>query len=797
MNVIIPLGGKGERFYTTGFTDPKPLIPIFEKCMIEYVLDSLCLHPDDKVYIIYNERLDAHQFSSRILAKYPFVCLLQIQQETKGAAETILLGIRQIESSGEVFPRKCMILDCDSFYTEDILARFRESSDNMVFYTKNEDPSPIYSYISLDDAEYILDIKEKIKISDNANTGAYAFVDISQLGHFCQHITDRHIMFSGEYYTSCVIMEMLHAGHRFRGCQVSNSHFFSLGTPVSVRNYVERTYAFLFDLDGTIVLTENVYYKVWQEILSNYNIVLSESIFSKCIQGNTDLYVLNSILENTGLSLQKLSEWKDRLFIQNIDQIEMIEGIQDVVSKIRENGHKLCIVTNCNRNAAVAILKHIRLYPYFDFILSSNDFPGGSKSYQSAADKYRIPVDHCIILEDSKTGILCGKQFDPKMLIGIETIYNAEELKCYGVDMSLPNFVNFDIEWILHFQRCPIHKIKDALLASLQSIHIQDIYIHDTKLKGGYIADVVKARVQDHNGQIYHLVVKYESHESQTGLSIMSNRIRMYEREYYFYEYIAPHINIRIPPFYGFVMDSSGNHNGIVLENMFEKAGYRLNLNLNVEPIHVALKVVEQMAKMHSLFWGKSLKIQFPRLYTYSDDVFCPFLSEFVNERRVAFESKWSSILTDTQNSQCSEIFNQYSEIQRKFTQGRHLTFIHGDIKSPNLFYDADNEPVFIDWQHCAIGKGVQDLAFFVLESFDIENVCNVLDVMKSYYYTKIIEYGVEDYSMEEYERDVYDAFRFIPFFTAVWFGTTSEDELIDKHFPYLLITKLFRVLSK
>ena len=40
MNIIIPLGGKGERFAKNGYAQPKPLIQIFEKCMIQYVLDN-------------------------------------------------------------------------------------------------------------------------------------------------------------------------------------------------------------------------------------------------------------------------------------------------------------------------------------------------------------------------------------------------------------------------------------------------------------------------------------------------------------------------------------------------------------------------------------------------------------------------------------------------------------------------------------------------------------------------------------------------------------------------------------
>jgi hypothetical protein len=79
----------------------------------------------------------------------------------------------------------------------------------MVFYTKNYDSSPIYSYIQLNDHHVISNIKEKEKISDNANTGAYAFTDINILHDYCKYILDNNITFNNEPYTSCVISEMI------------------------------------------------------------------------------------------------------------------------------------------------------------------------------------------------------------------------------------------------------------------------------------------------------------------------------------------------------------------------------------------------------------------------------------------------------------------------------------------------------------------------------------------------------------------------------------------------------------
>ena len=180
MNIIIPLGGKGERFLKNGFSQPKPLINIFEKHMIEHVLDNLSFSDNDFIFIFYNSNLDNHNFSKIISEKYPMIHLIQIN-DTRGAAETLFLGIQQILHRNLPHHEKCLILDCDTFYTEDVVGIFRNAHDNMVFYTKKYGTTPIYSYIEINDSQTIVNIKEKVCISDNANTGAYAFSDIQLL----------------------------------------------------------------------------------------------------------------------------------------------------------------------------------------------------------------------------------------------------------------------------------------------------------------------------------------------------------------------------------------------------------------------------------------------------------------------------------------------------------------------------------------------------------------------------------------------------------------------------------------
>ena len=290
-------------------------------------------------------------------------------------------------------------------------------------------------------------------------------------------------------------------------------------------------------------------------------------------------------------------------------------------------------------------------------------------------------------------------------------------------------------------------------------------------------------------------ILKYEN-KNISNLSIMAYKLDLYEREYYFYETISKYINVKIPKFYGLVKDENNKNFGIILENLFTVKNLRIDLNLNIAKIDISLNIIKQMALMHCKFWNKDLKNQFPKLNKNNDNLFCPFFYKFVVERKNIFKSKWNVILNYKQKTICDFIFDNFNTIQYNLSNN-NLTLIHGDITSANIFYNIyNNEVYFIDWQHCAIGKGVQDLILFIIESFDINNIKIVFPLFKNYYYRMLINNSITNYSFLEYENDLKDAISYIPFYKYVWFGTTSINEIIDKNWTYLCIKNLFYLLE-
>jgi HAD superfamily hydrolase (TIGR01509 family) len=805
MNFIIPLCGKGERFKKEGFINPKPLIEIFDKTMIEYTIDNLSITQNDNFFILYDEDLDNHEFFEKIKNKYAFINFIKIKQKTSGASETLFIGI-DIILKKYAYHKKTLIIDCDTFYTCDIAEIFRKKNENTVFYYHSISENPIYSYIELDEStRKISRIAEKQKISENANTGAYAFSDINILYRYCKKVIEENIRFNNEPYISCVIDEMLKSSFTFYGEKIKKTNVFSLGTPSELNQYINQTHAFLLDLDGTLALTDEIYFDVWCDILNKYNITLTKELFQKIIQGNTDNYVVQ-YFQLHHLDIKKLSEKKDRGFIEKINKIKIIPGVYSFLKKIKESGHKCCIVTNCNFIVANEILKVADFYQYIDFVITRDDCKMGKPNpepYMQAIKRYSIENNRCFIFEDSKSGILSAKSVNPKQIIGIQTTFNSLQLKIMDINFSICDYTDFNDNMyvsLLSSSNDYLAEIKKQIIENTH-LDIADIIIDSNKLKGGFIADVIQLTIilNSLNDRIMNCILKYENYH-ETNLSKMAKQLQLYDREYYFYDIISKYVPVNIPDFVGFVKDKNYKTCGLILENMFlknEKNDMHLNLNLLEEPLDISLIIIKDMAKMHAKFCNRDLKAKFPNLHKNNESCFFPFFSDFIKDKIPKFKERWNGILSPTQLNLCDNILFEFTEIQNRLSCGM-LTFIHGDVKSANIFYDKkNNQPYFLDWQHCAIGKGVQDLIFFIIESFDIEFIKNYYTMFKMYYYKQLIENSVHlIYEIKDFENDILDAVKFIPFFTAIWFGTVPFDELIDKNWPYFFIKKVFYLIE-
>lgn len=260
MNIVIPLGGLGKRFSDFGYKLPKPLIKLFFKPIIFWLLDNLKVTNKDNVYIICNKMLKKYRFDSEIKKKYPNYEIIYLDGDTRGAAETVYLGTKNIDNN-----RPTILLDGDTFYRIDLLSIYRMSKNkNMIVCFKQSDDRPIYSYVGFDENQIVNKIAEKNRITEFANTGAYAFSSLNMLKRYCKKIIDSDLKFGGEFYMSRVISEMINDKKSFGAQIINESDFDVVGTPFQYKLFQNKfmqmkdmeyfkKYRICFDFDNTLV----------------------------------------------------------------------------------------------------------------------------------------------------------------------------------------------------------------------------------------------------------------------------------------------------------------------------------------------------------------------------------------------------------------------------------------------------------------------------------------------------------------------------------------------------------------
>ena len=251
MNIIIPLGGVGARFSDYGFTNPKPIIKAAGKEIILRVLDSINVKKKDKIFIIYNNSLDDYNFQN-YFSYYENVELIRLNKQTQGPLETVF-SIKDIILFGNDKKVPLLIIDGDTFYKKDIIKILRSKKNNSIFFSETNHNRPIYSYIKINNQGNVIDIKEKKKISNFFNTGAYYFSNTKEFFEKSKKILN----INKKAYISDVYKKYLKEKSIVKSIYLKQTDFRVLGTPKELIDFVnentESKKRFCFDLDNTLV----------------------------------------------------------------------------------------------------------------------------------------------------------------------------------------------------------------------------------------------------------------------------------------------------------------------------------------------------------------------------------------------------------------------------------------------------------------------------------------------------------------------------------------------------------------
>lgn len=239
LNIVIPMAGRGSRFAQAGWTDPKPLIRIGHRRMIEVVVDNLRpQRPHRFIFICLQQHLEQYDLAD-ILTRVAPGCLVVSQTAVSaGAACSVLAAAPLIDNVAPLMiANSDQLLDVDiNAYLEDFDLRGLDGTMMTMGATESK-----WSYARINADGAVTSVVEKQVVSDDATVGIYNFRHGQD---FCRHaraMIDAGEKSCGEYYVAPVYTRW-YATEQARigtwNVGPVNERMFGLGTPEDLRYFM-------------------------------------------------------------------------------------------------------------------------------------------------------------------------------------------------------------------------------------------------------------------------------------------------------------------------------------------------------------------------------------------------------------------------------------------------------------------------------------------------------------------------------------------------------------------------------
>jgi dTDP-glucose pyrophosphorylase len=237
INIIIPMAGKGKRFYEKGYKLPKPFIDVHGKMMIERVLDNLWLPAAKYFLIVLQEHIkDYKQYVDKINANYDSE-IIPIYKTTDGPACTVLAAHRQLNNELPLLiANSDQIVDIEiSDYIDDC---FKRNLDGSIMTFKDSDPK--WSFAKINEKKLVIEVREKVPISDNATVGIYFFKEGKHFFNGAIDMIAAADKTNNEYYVCPIYNYIIRQGSNIGIFEIDSDKMHGTGTPEDLEHYLSK-----------------------------------------------------------------------------------------------------------------------------------------------------------------------------------------------------------------------------------------------------------------------------------------------------------------------------------------------------------------------------------------------------------------------------------------------------------------------------------------------------------------------------------------------------------------------------
>lgn len=174
--------------------------------------------------------------------------------------------------------------------------------------------------------------------------------------------------------------------------------------------------AFLFDMDGVIIDSEPIHSRVKMDTFRHFGLSFDERDLVRYM-GRTSEAIFSEVIAASGrrdLSVSDLTEYKHQHYLDVLKSgaIEPVHGAVELIRALHAAGIPLALATSSWSVVMETVLDRFGIRSCFQSVLSGGDLPKSKPDpaiYRISAQRLGVEPERCVVLEDTKNGILAAK----------------------------------------------------------------------------------------------------------------------------------------------------------------------------------------------------------------------------------------------------------------------------------------------------------------------------------------------------------------------------------------------------
>lgn len=206
LNTVVLMAGRGTRFSDLNPSRPKPLVHLHGRPLVQWVVENLrSTSPQKYIFVCQSAHVKEFKLKSVFESFGIEFEIAEINEVTQGAACSALFAGDYITEGEIVFANSDQYMDfsMDKFI-EDCNTRKLDGS----LVTMRASGSK-WSYIKAGPDNLVLEVKEKVAISDIATTGVYYYRNWDLFQTAAEEMISRNDSYNNEFYLAPVYNYLL------------------------------------------------------------------------------------------------------------------------------------------------------------------------------------------------------------------------------------------------------------------------------------------------------------------------------------------------------------------------------------------------------------------------------------------------------------------------------------------------------------------------------------------------------------------------------------------------------------